>query len=109
MDGSIGSTGQVLTRQSNGGAAWADFTGNVDGGTADSSAGITITGYTLQSDLSQYDNSGSVTYNIRDGGATDAGIIIKGISINDTQTIGGSFDQGDNTCLLYTSPSPRDS
>ena len=100
VDGSTGSTGQVLTRQSNGGVAWADSTGgssNPNGGVADNTAGITITTYTLQSDLGQYDNSGSVTYNIRDAGATAAGVIINGITVSHTQTITGDFNQGDNT------------
>ena len=101
VDGSTGSTGQVLTRQSNGGVAWADATGggssNSDGGFADNSAGITITTYTLATDTGSYDNSGSVTYNIASTGATSAGIIIKGITANHTQTITGDFNQGDNT------------
>ena len=71
--------------------------GNPDGGVADNSAGITVTTYTLASDLGSYDNSGSVTYNIASAGATDAGIIIKGITANHTQIITGDFNQGDNT------------
>jgi hypothetical protein len=71
--------------------------GSPDGGLADNSAGLTITSYTLQTDLSQYDVSGSITYNIRDAGATEAGIIFKGLTIDYTQTITGDFNQGDNT------------
>jgi len=101
VDGSTGSTGQVLTRNVNGGVYWADATGggssNSDGGFADNSAGITITTYTLATDTGSYDNSGSVTYNIASTGATSAGIIIKGITANHTQTITGDFNQGDNT------------
>ena len=105
VDGSTGSTGQVLTRQSNGGVAWADSTGgssNPNGGVADNTAGITITTYTLQSDLGQYDNSGSVTYNIRDAGATAAGVIINGITVSHTQTITGGINQGDNVISWST-------
>jgi hypothetical protein len=71
--------------------------GSPDGGVADNSAGITITSYTLQSNLSVDSNSGSVIYNIRDAGASAAGIIIKGLTVDHTQVISGSFDQGDNT------------
>ena len=98
VDGSTGSTGQVLTRQSNGGVAWADSTGGggaPDGGVADNSAGLTITTYTLPT--RQYDTSGSVTYNVASAGASAAGIIIKGLTVDHTQVIDGSFDQGDNT------------
>jgi len=70
--------------------------GNIDGGVADNSAGLTITSYTLQSNLSVDSNSGSVTYNIRDAGASAAGIIIKGLTVDHTQVISGSFDQGSN-------------
>ena len=100
VDGSTGTTGQVLTRQSNGGVAWADSTGGggaPDGGLADNTAGLTITTYFLATDLNNYDNSGSVTFNIRDAGATTAGIIIKGLTVNHTQTITGDYNQGDNT------------
>ena len=101
VDGSTGSTGQVLTRQSNGGVAWADSTGGggaPDGGVADNTAGLTITTSTLATDLNNYDNSGSVTFNIRDAGATAAGIIIKGLTVNHTQTITSeTYAQGDNT------------
>ena len=101
VDGSIGTTGQVLTRQSNGGVAWADSTGGggaPDGGLADNTAGLTITTYFLATDLNNYDNSGSVTFNIRDAGATTAGIIIKGLTVNHTQTItSDTYAQGDNT------------
>ena len=101
VDGSTGSTGQVLTRQSNGGVAWADGTGGggaPDGGLADNTAGLTITTSTLATDLNNYDNSGSVTFNIRDAGATAAGIIIKGLTVNHTQTItSDTYAQGDNT------------
>ena len=99
VDGSTGSTGQVLTRQNNGGVAWADSTGGggaPDGGLADNTAGLTITTSTLATDY--YDNSGSVTFNIRDAGATTAGIIIKGLTVNHTQTItSDTYAQGDNT------------
>ena len=99
VDGSTGSTGQVLTRQSNGGVAWADSTGGggaPDGGLADNTAGLTITTSTLATDY--YDNSGSVTFNIRDAGATAAGIIFKGLTVNHTQTITSeTYAQGDNT------------
>ena len=100
VDGSTGSTGQVLTRQSNGGVAWADSTGGggaPDGGLADNTAGLTITAYTLATNLGNDDNSGSVTYHIRDSGATAAGIIITGLTVNHTQTITGDYNQGDNT------------
>lgn len=105
VDGSTGTTGQVLTRQSNGGVAWADATGgggNLNGGVADNSAGITITTYTLQNDQGQYDNSGSVTYNIRDAGATAAGVIINGLTVSHTQTITGGINQGDNVLSWST-------
>jgi len=69
--------------------------GDSDGGVADNSAGITITTYTLST--SQYDTSGSVTYNIASAGASAAGIIIKGLTVDHTQVISGSFDQGSNT------------
>ena len=69
--------------------------GDSDGGVADNSAGITITTYTLST--SQYDTSGSVTYNIASAGASAAGIIIKGLTVDYTQVIDGSFDQGSNT------------
>ena len=99
VDGSTGTTGQVLTRQSNGGVAWADSTGGggaPDGGLADNTAGLTITTSTLATDY--YDNSGSVTFNIRDAGASAAGIIIKGLTVNHTQTItSDTYAQGDNT------------
>ena len=101
VDGSTGSTGQVLTRQSNGGVAWANSTGGggaPDGGLADNTAGITITTSTLATDLNNYDNSGSVTFNIRDAGASAAGIIFKGLTVNHTQTITSeTYAQGDNT------------
>ena len=105
VDGSIGTTGQVLTRASNGGAEWADSTGgssNPNGGVADNTAGITITTYTLQNDQGQYDNSGSVTYNIRDAGATAAGVIINGLTVSHTQTITGGINQGDNVLSWST-------
>ena len=70
--------------------------GSPDGGLADNSAGLTITSYSLQSDLGQYDTSGSITYNIRDTGATEAGIIFKGLTADHTQIITGDFNQGDN-------------
>ena len=69
--------------------------GSPDGGVADNSAGLTITTYTLST--SQYDTSGSVTYNVASAGASAAGIIIKGLTVDHTQVIDGSFDQGDNT------------
>jgi len=67
----------------------------IDGGVADSSAGLTVTAHTLSTN--QYDVSGSITYNIRDAGATTAGIIVKGLTIPATQTITGGFAQGNNT------------
>jgi len=69
--------------------------GSPDGGLADNSAGLTITTYSLST--SQYDTSGSVTYNIVSAGASAAGIIIKGLTVNHTQVISGSFNQGSNT------------
>jgi hypothetical protein len=75
---------------------------SIDGGAADNSAGITITTYTLQNDQGQYDNSGSVTYNIRDVGATAAGVIINGLTVSHTQTITGDINQGDNVLSWST-------
>ena len=69
--------------------------GSPDGGLADNSAGLTITTYSLSA--TQYDTSGSVTYNIASAGASAAGIIIKGLTVNHTQVISGSFNQGSNT------------
>jgi len=69
--------------------------GSPDGGVADNSAGITITTYTLPN--RQYDTSGSVTYNIASAGASAAGIIIKGLTVDHTQVISGNFNQGSNT------------
>ena len=71
--------------------------GLLDGGNADNSAGLTIIEYVLATDLNAYDNSGSVTYNIRDAGASAAGIIINGITTNHTQTISGDYSQGQHT------------
>ena len=69
--------------------------GAPDGGLADNTAGLTITTSTLATDL---DNSGSVTFNIRDAGASAAGIIFKGLTVNHTQTITSeTYAQGDNT------------
>ena len=81
---------------------WANPTNNsydteIDGGYADISPGLTITAYTLATNLGNDDNSGSVTYHIRDSGATAAGIIINGITYSHTQTITGDHNQGDNT------------
>ena len=81
---------------------WANPTNNsydteIDGGYADISPGLTITAYTLATNLGNYDNSGSVTYHIRDSGATAAGIIINGITTSHTQTLTGDYNQGDNT------------
>ena len=75
----------------------ANRDGLLDGGYADISPGLTVVSYTLATDLNNYDNSGSVTYNIRDSGATAAGIIITGITTNHTQTITGGYNQGSNT------------
>jgi hypothetical protein len=69
----------------------------LDGGMADNSAGLTITNYVLATDLIAYDNSGFVTYNIRDAGASEAGIIVNGLTTNYTQTISGNIAQGENT------------
>ena len=71
--------------------------GLLDGGDADNSAGLTITEYGLSTNLSAYDNSGYVVYNIRDSGASEAGIIINGITTSHTQTLTGDYNQGDNT------------
>ena len=70
---------------------------SINGGLADNSAGITITTYTLATDTGEYDNSGSVTYNIASEGALTAGVIIKGLTVGHTQTITGDYNQGDNT------------
>ena len=75
----------------------ADRDGLLDGGYADNSNGLTIVSYTLATDLNNYDTSGSVTYNIRDSGATEAGIIFTGLTTNHTQTITGDYNQGENT------------
>ena len=98
-----GLAGQVLAKidGSDYNTYWVDQTGGggstatIDGGFADNSAGLTITTYTLPT--RQYDTSGSVTYNVASAGASAAGIIIKGLTVDHTQVIDGSFDQGDNT------------
>jgi len=75
----------------------ADRDGLLDGGIADTSAGLTITEYGLSTNLSAYDNSGYVVYNVRDSGASDAGITFTGLTTNYTQTINGNYNQGENT------------
>ena len=75
----------------------ADRDGLLDTGYADNSNGLTIVSYTLATNLNNYDTSGSVTYNIRDSGATEAGIIFTGLTTNHTQTITGDYNQGENT------------
>ena len=75
----------------------ANRDGLLDTGYADNSNGLTVVSYTLATDLNNYDTSGSVTYNIRDSGATEAGIIFTGLTTNHIQTITGDYNQGSNT------------
>jgi hypothetical protein len=72
--------------------------GLLDGGFSDGGAGIMLTIVSSFLTINTYgDNSGNVTYNIDSTGATEAGIIINGITVNHTQTITGTFAQGNNT------------
>jgi len=98
-----GTAGQVLAKidGTDYNTYWVDQTGGgvstatIDGGFADNSGAITITTYTLSN--TQYDASGSVTYNIHFNGAVNAGIIITGVTIpNVNQTISGTTARGDN-------------
>jgi hypothetical protein len=71
--------------------------GLLEGGAADLSPGITIVSYDLSTNLNDYNNSGSVSYNIRDSGASEAGIIFTSLTTGDSQTITGGYNQGENT------------
>ena len=72
--------------------------GLLDGGFSDGSTGIMLTIVSSFLTVGGYgNNSGTVTYNIDSAGATSAGIIINGITVNHTQTITGTFAQGNNT------------
>jgi hypothetical protein len=70
----------------------------LDGGFSDGGMGVLLTIVSHSLTVNNYgDNSGTVTYNIDSTGATSAGIIINGITVNHTQTITGTFAQGNNT------------
>ena len=72
--------------------------GLLDGGFSDGGMGVLLTIVSHSLTIGGYgDNSGTVTYNINSTGATEAGIIINGITVNHTQTITGTFAQGNNT------------
>lgn len=72
--------------------------GLLDGGFSNGGAGIMLTIVSSFLSINTYgDNSGNVTYDINSTGATSAGIIINGITVNHTQTITGTFAQGNNT------------
>ena len=71
-----------------------DFT--IDGGAADNHSGITIVSSFL-TEGGYGNNDGTVTYNITSAGATEAGIIIDGMTVVYQQTITGTFAQGNNT------------
>ena len=72
--------------------------GLLDGGFSNGGMGVLLTIVSSFLSINTYgDNSGNVTYNIDSTGATEAGIIINGITVNHTQTITGTFAQGNNT------------
>jgi len=70
----------------------------LDGGFSDGDTGVLLTIVSSFLTIGGYgNNDGTVTYNINSTGATEAGIIINGITVNHTQTITGTFAQGNNT------------
>ena len=72
--------------------------GLLDGGFSDGGMGVLLTIVSSFLTVNTYgNNDGTVTYNIDSTGATSAGIIINGITVNYTQTITGTFAQGNNT------------
>ena len=72
--------------------------GLLDGGFSDGGMGVLLTIVSSFLTIGGYgNNDGTVTYNIDSTGATAAGIIINGITVNHTQTITGTFAQGNNT------------
>lgn len=72
--------------------------GLLDGGFSDGGMGVLLTIVSSFLTINTYgNNDGTVTYNIDSTGATEAGIIINGITVNHTQTITGTFAQGNNT------------
>jgi len=72
--------------------------GLLDGGFSDGGMGVLLTIVSSFLTIGGYgNNDGTVTYNIDSTGATSAGIIINGITVNHTQTITGTFAQGNNT------------
>jgi len=85
-----------------GGDSSSTYTENVDGlldgGFSDGGMGVLLTIVSSFLTIGGYgNNDGTVTYNIDSTGATSAGIIINGITVNHTQTITGTFAQGNNT------------
>jgi len=75
-----------------------DFT--IDGGTADIHSGIRIVSSYLAPSGYAPGGFGTVTYNITRAGATEAGLIINGLTVPHDQTITGTFAQGDNTLAI---------
>ena len=72
--------------------------GLLDGGFSDGGMGVLLTIVSSFLTIGGYgNNDGTVTYNIDSTGATEAGIIINGITVSHTQTITGTFTQGNNT------------
>jgi hypothetical protein len=72
--------------------------GLLDGGFSDGGMGVLLTIVSSFLTIGGYgNNDGTVTYNIDSTGATEAGIIINGITVSHTQTITGTFAQGNNT------------
>lgn len=80
----------------------AEFTYNsardglLDGGVADNSTRITIVSYDLYTGYS-YPSFGTITYDVGIDDATDAGIIISGLTVDYDQTVSATYTLGEQT------------
>jgi hypothetical protein len=83
-----------------GGNAATATDSTIDGGTADNNSGIRIVSSYLAPSGYAPGEFGTVTYNISRAGATEAGLIINGLTVPQDQTITGTFAQGDNTVTI---------